>query len=119
MKKIMILSISLFFSSVQATNCTEQEVISMLAQNPALVEKCVQLSAQGLTAEQVVEQMFEGQDQQAHLSLGASLFQVVYWGGMLAALFGLVLYRDYPEVAAEIGEYVCSNSSLLSGSPLC
>ncbi|QQR49749.1 hypothetical protein IPF37_02805 [bacterium] len=69
MKKILVLSIGLLFSSVQAQAYSEAEVphvAAELMQNPALIEKCVQLSAQGLTPEQVLAQLLESEDKQAH-----------------------------------------------------
>lgn len=82
MKRIIVLSIGLLFSSVHAQSSCEAEVAQVaeiLMYESALVEKCIQLSAQGLTAEQVVEQLMQTSEARAYVGQGEDDQHKVTW----------------------------------------
>ncbi len=67
MKKIIFLSISLLFSSVQAQELSEAEIIAELAENAEFVASVHTLCEQGLAPEQIVVQLVQAGEAQAYV----------------------------------------------------
>lgn len=78
MKKIMILSVGLLFSSVQAQALSSAEITqaaTVFAHNTELVARIHALCEQGFTHEQVVEQLMKSDEARAFLMPGDPVYE--------------------------------------------
>ncbi|QQR49751.1 hypothetical protein IPF37_02815 [bacterium] len=122
MKKIIILFVSLLFSSVHAQMYSEAEiaqVAAQLMQNSELIEQFCLLTAQGLTLQEAVELMTQREEQQAHISELEAKIILAGFGTMFLISFLAVLVHDIPLVIEDFRKAAFSQESLFYYTSLC